>query len=330
MASPPVDRAPARLRLHLYSWGFRYLCHNAPFVHPLTTAALTPGYGKRPGCHRPIVNPQQTAEFTPGQGKKDEKGGPFRECTNRRDIYDGRVSERSLGLADLVSRAWRLYRPRAPLLVPTFLAVFIVLRELLLVVLVIDLPDLTLLLVVTLVQAVVPAFVGSLLIAATVPVLATDTYRGLRDSWASLSAHRHAVYRCAAWSAGLALFAAITLGPVGIIVQPMLLGAPLLVHEVTLHRRGFEAAMDRTKQMISRDTRSLAYMLIVPAAVGLLVSITLRTFGVLSGDVPGVARGIVYFALQGALIGMALPYVAAVALLCYWDLASTLGGEEAR
>jgi hypothetical protein len=240
------------------------------------------------------------------------------------------VSERSLGLPDLVSRAWRLYWPRAPLLVPTFMLVFIVLRELLLVVLVIDMPDLTLLLVVTLVQAVIPAVVGSMLIGAAVPVLATDTYRGLRDAWAGLSGERQAMYRCGGWSAGLALFAAITLGPVGLIVQPMLLGPPLLIHEVTLHRRGYAAALERVKQMISRDSRSLAYLLILPAAVGLLLSITLRTFGVLSGDVPGVWRGIVYFALQGALIGVAFPFVAAIALLCYWDLASTLGGEEAR
>ena len=48
-----------------------------------------------------------------------------------------------------------------------------------------------------------------------------------------------------------------------------------------------------------------------------------------SGDVPGVARGIVYFAMQGALIGAAIPYVAAVGLLCYRDLASTLGGDDA-
>jgi hypothetical protein len=240
------------------------------------------------------------------------------------------VSQRPFGLVDLVTRAWRLYRPHAPLLVPTFLVVFILLRELLLVVLVIDMPDVTLLLVVTLVQSVIPAFLGSMLIASAVPVLGTDAYRGLREAWASLKADRPAVYRSAAWSAGLALFAAITLGPVGLIVQPMLLGPPLLIHEVTLQRRGFEAALDRTKQMISRDTRSLAYMLIIPAGVGLLVSITLRTFGVLSGDVPGVARGIIYFALQGALIGVAIPYVAAVALLCYRDMASTLGGEEAR
>ena len=206
---------------------------------------------------------------------------------------------------------------------------FILLRELLLVVLVIDMPDLSLLLVVTLVQAVIPAFVGSLLLGAAVPVLAGDTYRSLREAWNGLSAERPAIYRSAAWSAGMALFAAITLGPVGLIVQPMILGPPLLIHEVTLQRRGFEAARERAKAMI-RDSRSLAFLLIIPAAVGLLVSITLRTFGVLSGDVPGMARGIVYFALQGALIGVAIPYVAAVALLCYRDLASTLGGEEAR
>jgi hypothetical protein len=56
----------------------------------------------------------------------------------------------------------------------------------------------------------------------------------------------------------------------------------------------------------------------------------LRAFGVLSGDVPGVARGIIYFGVQGALIGAAIPYVAAVGLLCYRDLASTLGGDDAR
>ena len=238
------------------------------------------------------------------------------------------MSERPLGLGELVSHAWKMYRPCAPLLVPTFLVAFIVLRELLLVVLVIDMPPLALLLVVTLVQAVIPAFLASLFVAAAVLVLAGDA-DSLRGAWAALEEQRQAVYRSALCSAGLALFAAITLGPVGIIVQPMVLGPPLLVHEVALQRHRFELAWERTKEMISRDTRPLAYLLIVPAGVGLLLSISLRSFGVLSGDVPGVARGIVYFALQGALIGVAIPYVAAVTLLCYRNLASTLGGEAA-
>jgi hypothetical protein len=238
------------------------------------------------------------------------------------------VSHRPSGVVDLVTKAWQLYRPSAPVLVPTFLVTFIVLRELLLVVLVIDMPAVPLLLVVTTVQAIIPAFVGSLLVASALPVLASDARRDLRQSWVALHPERAGIYRSAGWSAGLALFAAITLGPVGIIVQPMLLGPPLLVHEVALQRRSYEVAKERVKQMISRDTRSLAYLLIIPAGVGLLLSITLRTFGVLSGDVPGVAHGIVYFALQGALIGVAMPFVAAVALLCYWDLASALGPED--
>src|ERR1044072_81241 len=109
----------------------------------------------------------------------------------------------------------------------------------------------------------------------------------------------------------------------------MVLGPPLLIHEVTLQGHSLEAAWERTREMISRDSKPLAYLLVVPAAVGLLLSISLRTFGILSGDVPNVAKGIVYFALQGALIGVAIPYVAAVALLCYRSLASTLGGEAA-
>jgi len=81
-----------------------------------------------------------------------------------------------------------MYRPCAPLLVPTFAVVFIVLRELLVVVLVLDMPPLPLLLLVTLLQAVIPAFVGSVLVAPTLPVLATGARRGLREAWVGLAA----------------------------------------------------------------------------------------------------------------------------------------------
>jgi hypothetical protein len=232
-----------------------------------------------------------------------------------------------LGPANLVAHAWKMYWPKAPVLVPTFLVAFIVLRELLLLVLIIDMPPIPLLLVVTLIQSVIPAFVASVLLAPAVSILATGSKKGIREAWNDLADVHRDIYRTAACSAGFALFAAITLGPVGLIVQPMLLGPPLLIHEVVLHKRSLEAAWERTKEMISHDTRSLALLLVIPAGVGLVLSITLRAFGILSGDVPGVARGIVYFALQGAMIGVATPYVAAVALLCYRDLASTDGAS---
>jgi hypothetical protein len=235
-----------------------------------------------------------------------------------------------LGPGQLVGQAWKMYWPKAPVLVPTFLVAFMALRELLLVVLIIDMPPVPLLLVVTLLQAVIPAFVGSVVLAPAVTILATDTNEGgLRGAWRALGDVRPHIYRSAACSSGLALFAAITLGPVGLIVQPMLLGPPLLLHEVVLRKRSLEAAWERTKEMIATDARPLAFLLAIPAGVGLVVSVTLRAFGILSGDVPGVARGIVYFALQGAFFGAAVPFVAAVALLCYRDLASTPGGEDA-
>jgi hypothetical protein len=221
-----------------------------------------------------------------------------------------------------------MYRSTAPLLVPTFLIAFIILRELLLVVLIIDLPPIPLLLVVTLVQAVFPAFAGSVLLAPAVSILANSKMR-LREAWRDLANVHRDIQRTAACSGGLALFAAITLGPVGIIVQPMILGPPLLIHEVVLHRRSLEDAWEHTKGMISKDSRPLILLLVIPAAVGLFESVTLRAFGILSGDVPGVARAVVYFALQGAMMGAAVPFVAAVALLCYRDLASTPGGDDA-
>jgi hypothetical protein len=222
-----------------------------------------------------------------------------------------------------------MYRSTAPLLVPTFMIAFIVLRELLLIVLIIDMPPIPLLLVVTLVQSCIPAFAGSVILAPAVTILATGDRKALREAWRALDDIRPHIYRTAACSAGLALFAAITLGPVGIIVQPMLLGPPLLIHEVVLHRRSLEAAWEQTKGMISQDSRPLVMLLFIPAAVGLVLSMTLRAFGILSGDVPGVARGVVYFALQGAMMGAAVPFVAAVALLCYRDLASTPGENDA-
>jgi len=222
-----------------------------------------------------------------------------------------------------------MYRSTAPLLVPTFMIAFIMLRELLLVVLIIDLPPIPLLLVVTLVQSVIPAFAGSVLLAPAVSILATDTKMRLREARNDLADVHRDIYRTAACSGGLALFAAITLGPVGIIVQPMILGPPLLIHEVVLHRRSLEEAWEHVKDMISQDSRPLVLLLFIPAAVGLVLSVTLRAFGILSGDVPGVARGVVYFALQGAMMGAAVPFVAAVALLCYRDLASTPGGDDA-
>src|SRR5688572_19520304 len=129
-------------------------------------------------------------------------------------------------LGDILREAAKIYRSLLPLLVPPFVVAFIVLRELLLVVLAIedlDRQPVALLLAATFVQAIVPAFVGSLLVASALPVLTGHAGR-LSEGWRTLGDRRRDIYRAAALSSGLALFATVTLGPVGVIVQPMLLG----------------------------------------------------------------------------------------------------------
>lgn len=233
-------------------------------------------------------------------------------------------------LADLLRQATQRYLAWVPVLLPAFIVTFILLRELLLIVLAVeDLSPLALLLVATAVQALIPAFLGSLLVAAAIPVLAGQA-TGLREAWGGLADRRGDIYRAAGCSAILALFATVTLGPVGIIVQPMVLGPPLLLHEIVLKGHGLKLAWERTKEMMSADSRQLVYLLAIPAVVGFILTTFLRAFGVLSGDIPGVARGILYFAAQGALVGAAIPFVAAVGLLLYEEMASTLGGGEAR
>jgi hypothetical protein len=233
-----------------------------------------------------------------------------------------------LGLVDLLRYAGRLYGAHVRTLVPAFVVAFIGLRELLLVLLAVAQSPLVLLLVAALVQAVIPAFVGSLLVAAAIPVM-WGKASGLREAWGALADQRGDIYRAARWSVGLALFFAITLGSVGIMIQPMVLGPPLLIHEVVLQRHRLDRAWERTRQMIERDSRQLVYLLAIPAAIGLLVAGILRAFGVLSGDIPGVLRGVLYFAVQGALLGAAIPLVVAVGVLLYADMASTLGDGEA-
>lgn len=234
-------------------------------------------------------------------------------------------------LGDLLREAAGIYRSLAPVLVPPFIVAFIVLRELLLVVLAfedLDRKPLALLLVTTLVQAIVPAFVGSLLVASALPVLSGDARR-LGEGWAGLAGHRGDVYRAAALSSGMALFATVTLGPVGVIIQPMLLGPPLIIHEVVMQRHGLSKAWARVKEMLAADSRQLIYLLAIPASIGIILATLLNAIGILSGDVPGVVKGVLYFGVQGALLGAAMPFVAAVSVLLYEEMASALGGGEA-
>jgi hypothetical protein len=205
--------------------------------------------------------------------------------------------------------------------------VFILLRELVLVVAAVDGSPTAVLLLAVGIQAVIPAFVGSLLVAAAVVVL-TGEADGIGPAWAALADQHRAVYRAAGQSALMALFAAITLGSFGVVIQPVVLGPPLVIHDLVLQRNGLDLAWERAKGMVSRDSLQLVYLLAIPAAIGIVLSSAVGAFGALSGEIPGVLRAVLHFGAQGALVGAAIPLVAAVSTLLYGEMAATLGGEE--
>jgi hypothetical protein len=197
----------------------------------------------------------------------------------------------------------------------------------LLVVAAVDRSPLAVLLLAVIVQAVIPAFVGSLLVAAALVVLAGEA-DAIGPAWEALADQRADIYRAAGWSAIFALFAAVTLGSFGIIVQPVVLGPPLVIHDVVLRRSGLDLAWTRARSMVSHDSVQLVYLLTIPAAIGILLSSAVGAFGAVSGDLPGALRAVLHFAAQGALVGAAIPLVATVGALLYAEMASTIGGEE--
>lgn len=244
------------------------------------------------------------------------------------DQTEGYGAAAPLGLGGVLRRAGAMYAARAGRLVPVCMLVFVVLRELLLFLVPIDRSPVAVLLLAVIIQAVVPAFVGSLLVAAAIVVLIGET-DAIRPAWAALADQRSDIYRAAGWSAMMAVFAAVTLGAFGVIVQPVVLGPPLVIHDLVLRRSRLDLAWARARSMVSHDSLQLVYLLIIPAAIGIVLSSAVGAFGALSGEVPGPLRAVLHFAAQGALFGAAIPLVAAVGALLYSEMASTLGGEEA-
>jgi len=232
-----------------------------------------------------------------------------------------------LGLGGVLRQAGAMYAARAGRLVPASVLVFILVRELVLVVAAVDGSPTAVLLLAVVVQAVIPAFVGSLLVAAAVVVL-TGEADAIGPAWAALADQRPEIYRAAAWSSMMALFAAVTLGSFGVIIQPVVLGPPLVIHDLVLRRSDTEQAWSRARDMVSHDSLQLVFLLAIPAAIGIVLSSVIGAFGALSGGIPGVLRAVLHFGAQGALIGTAIPLVAAVSTLLYGEMASTLGGEE--
>jgi hypothetical protein len=226
--------------------------------------------------------------------------------------------------------SWQLYRGHFRTIVPFYIAVFTVVG------LVrtlgfslfdaVGLSASATVAVVSLALTVVVAVAGSAAVAV-VSVVFADGVTARRTGAGSATGRLRPRWRDVV-SAGLvtsmlsvlAIF--LPFGTLGsIVIMPMLFGPPILVHTISLEGLGFSEAWSRARSLYSGQMgRLVIYMLNVALGLGLL-QIILLTFAFsatlgLTGQL-----GIVVRALMQALIaGLSLPFLGAMAFVCYLDL----------
>jgi hypothetical protein len=217
------------------------------------------------------------------------------------------------GLGGVLAGSLRVYRVRPWLVVPLFVVAFVTLR--LLTSLVPDAGGARRTAVLLLVQVAAPAVVGSLLFAFAVAVLAAPPAPPGR-----LSGRAGSLLAAAGVSAALSVLFVLLLGPVGLLLQPVMLGPPVLLHAIVLEQPRLRAALARTRAVLRRDARVPAYVsaaVVLTAVVQVLavsVAAELAGAGEPGRDLPAALR-----VAQGVAAGVTLPYVAAVGLLAYRD-----------
>jgi hypothetical protein len=224
-----------------------------------------------------------------------------------------RGRRRALPFSDLIRTARRDYTACAARILPPFVVAFVLLRLPLL-----GIDDSALANIVA--QIVVPVVVGSLLTAAATIVFRSnrDAGRpaGVRDlNWVHLLG-------ASAIAVALVLFGTIIMGPIGLLVQPALLGPPFLMHAILLEGRPLDDAGKRAFSLIRRDARLPLYLLLIALTLGLVVTVLLGVVAVVTNNFEESTQDVVFVVAQGALMGLVVPFVVAIGLRSYEDLAA--------
>jgi hypothetical protein len=238
----------------------------------------------------------------------------------------GHGGEGAFALGTLLQNAWRLFLAFAAKLLPPFVLVFVILRLLIPVVVTRNFDEDEVALSLILVQVIVPVLVGSVMVAVATVVFRSGGETPPSGAIKALGPQSLSLLGAANIAAMLAVFAILLMGPIGIMVQPMLLGPPVVMHAIALERRALGAALTRTRQLLRRDARLPLYLLLISLVLGIGIVLFVTLVDALSGGLEGTARGTLLFATQGALAGATALFVAAVALLAYENLAARADG----
>jgi hypothetical protein len=251
----------------------------------------------------------------PGDPVRADDPGPPRGGRGARDPVGGLRTVLTGALDEYRSGLWQV--------LPPFVVAFVGMRLLLPL-----LPDegadrLTRLVLLLLVQVGTPALVGSVLFAYATAVFDPGSGQGSAPGSAPGSALGRltpvlgAVGGAAVLSAVLSLIVVLLLGAVGLLVQPLLLGPPVLLQAIVLERCSMAEAWTRTKAVLRRDARIPLHLLVAVAIIGLVGLVLLAVVAPLTTRLDPDTRTLVQLAVHGAILGVTLPFVAAVGLHAY-------------
>ncbi len=233
-----------------------------------------------------------------------------------------------LRFSGVVAASWRLYRAHFRALISLYVAIFLPLAFLrvgIQMLLRLTASAMAAQVILTLTSIVLVALAGSFALHCATVILADGISGRVTSSGASAGSLR-GQFRdlvSAGLLVGMLSIAALLLpfGPLGsMVVVPMLLGPPVLAHILAVEGKSFPEAVVRARMLLGGNWgRTLITLLNIAFVLGILQLVLLSFSVALLAGVGGLALVLLTF-LQTLIAAIALPYLAAAALVSYLDL----------
>ena len=143
----------------------------------------------------------------------------------------------------------------------------------------------------------------------------------VRGAYASLGSQRKELLASALLAGMIGLALAVFLGVIGLLLQALFYGPPVLVQVVTLERMMLQQAWPRTGALIKGATpRVVLYLVTIVLGIGLLSQLILGVLAQLLAGIEETARFAALSALQILAVGLTLPLLACTSFVIYRHL----------
>ena len=237
----------------------------------------------------------------------------------------------------VLAEAWRLYAANLRSLFGLFAIISLVIT-IIPTLIVFEIAEQIALPLYLLIGIVLPSALASIGFGVTSIVLWNRSRTGLdaefhpttvRGALSSLGSQRKELVASALLSGMIGLALAVFLGFIGLLLQALFYGPPVLVQVVTLERMTVQQAWPRAGTLIKGATpRVLLYLLTIVLGVGLLSQLTLIVLAQLFAGIQETARFAALSALQILAVGLTLPLLACTSFVIYQHLRASRDGAE--